>query len=383
MPRLPADFRAFFYNADVKTWDVIVIGAGIIGLSLARELRKQGAAVLVIERGQPGREASYAAGGMLANCGDETPSLLQPLATASAEMYPEFVHELQDESGVDVDLRAQGTLLFPAAEHAHVDIQGATPLPAPLAQLEPALAAEGRLAFFLKERSVCPRALAAAALKAARHRGVDVSSGTAVIAVDMAAERAVGVTTDKTSYRAAKVVNCAGAWAAQIAPYPVPTRPVKGQMVCFAMPSRELLKCVVRSPEIYLIPRSDGRLLAGATVEEAGFDRRTVPDTILALRQAAIAMLPALQDARVLEDWAGLRPGTPDHLPILGATPIPGYFVATGHFRDGILLAPVTARAVAQLMIGSMPQYDLAPFSIDRFGRQDSSISTLQGSKVS
>jgi glycine oxidase len=351
----------------VKTWDIIVIGAGIIGLSLARELRKQGCSVLVLERGEPGHEASRAAGGMLANCGDETPTPLQPLAKASAEMYPEFVHELQHESGVNTDLRSNGTLLFPETGHAPEEILGANPLPAPLEVLEPALACEGRLAFFLKERSVCPRALTEAALKAARHRGVDVSSGTTVLAVDVSGGRAVGVTTDKTSYQAAKVVNCAGAWASHIAPYPIATRPVKGQMVCFAMPARELLKHVVRSPEIYLIPRSDGRLLAGATVENAGFDKRTVPETIQRLRHAAIAMLPALQNARILEDWAGLRPGTPDNLPILGATPISGYYVATGHFRDGILLAPATARAMTQLISGATVEQDLTPFSADRF----------------
>jgi glycine oxidase len=369
---------------DVKTWDVIVIGGGIIGLSLARELRKQGASVLVVERGEPGREASHAAGGMLANCGDETPAVLQALATASAEMYPEFVHELQDESGVNIDLRSNGTLLFPAAGHARENIPGANPLPVPLTKLEPALAAEGRAVFLLKERSVCPRALTEAALKAARHRGVDVSSGTAVRSVDVSEGSVAGVTTDKTSYHAAKVVNCAGAWAGEIAPYPIPTRPVKGQMVCFVTATRELLRHAVRSPEIYLIPRSDGRLLAGATVEEAGFDKRTVPETIQGLTRAALVMLPALKNAaRVLEDWAGLRPGTPDNLPILGATPIPGYYVATGHFRDGILLAPVTARAMAEVIGGGMPEYDLAPFSTERFGGQGFNVSTFQSFKVS
>jgi glycine oxidase len=345
----------------VKTWDVIVIGAGIIGLSLARELRKRGASVLVVERGEPGREASHAAGGMLANCGDEIPPVLQSLANASAEMYPEFAQELEDESGLHVDLRSQGTLLFTTKEKL---LDSA---PANLRELEPALAVEGRSAFLLKERSVCPRALTEAALKAARHRGVDVSSGTAVVSVDVRDGRASGVTTDKTSYRAAKVVNCAGAWAGQVAPYAMPTRPVKGQMVCFAMPSRELLKHVVRAPEIYLIPRSDGRLLAGATLEDVGFDKRTVPETIQGLRRAALAMVPALKEARVLEDWAGLRPGTPDNLPILGAMPIPGYFVATGHFRDGILLAPATAQVMAQVVAGGSPAWELSPFAAERF----------------
>ena len=373
----------FFYNARVKTWDVIIIGGGIIGLSLAIELRKRGASVLVVERGEPGREASYAAGGMLANCGDETPTLLQSLATASAELYPEFVHELQDESGMNVDLRSEGTLLFPAAGHAHENIPGANPLPAPLAELEPGLADAGHPAFFLKERSVCPRALVNAALRAAKHREVDVSSGTQVHSVDVSGGCVVGVTTDRTSYHAAKVVNCAGAWAGQISPYDFPTRPVKGQMVCLAMPARGLLRHVVRSPEIYLIPRSDGRLLAGATVEEAGYDKRTVPDTIQQLHHAAVAMLPALKDARVLEAWAGLRPGTPDNLPILGTTTTPGYYVAGGHFRDGILLAPVTARVMAQVIAGGQPEYDLAPFSMERFGARGFKVSEFQGFKVS
>jgi glycine/D-amino acid oxidase-like deaminating enzyme len=351
----------------VQTWDVIIIGGGIIGLSLSIELRKQGASVLIVDRGEPGREASHAAGGMLANCGDETPALLQALANASADMYPEFVHELQDESGTNVDLRANGTLLFPAPGHVAEKIPGALPLPCPLAELEPALASSPRDVIFLKERSVCPRALTEATLKAARHRGVDISSGSTVVSVDIADGHATGVTAVKTSYKAPTVVNCAGAWAGQIPPYDFPVHPVKGQMLCFAMPSRELLRHVVRSPQIYLIPRSDGRLLAGATVEEAGYDKRTVPETIQRLHQAAVALLPALENAHLLEAWAGLRPGTPDNLPILGATPTPGYYVATGHFRDGILLAPVTARIMASVIAGGDPEFDLSPFAVERF----------------
>jgi glycine oxidase len=351
----------------VKSWDVIIAGGGIIGLSLALELRKRGTAVLLLERGEPGREASWSAGGMIANCGDESAPALKPLADASAAMYPEFVAEIEDASGLKVDLRSNGTLLFPAPGENADGIPGACPLPAPLSQLEPGLAADNLSAVFLKERSVCPRALVDAVLKAARHRGVEVRHGEHVVSLNLEHGRPTGVTTMKTSYSATKIVNCAGAWAGTIAPHEFPTRPVKGQMVCFVMPRRDLLQHVVRSPEIYLIPRSDGRLLAGATVEEAGFDKRTVPGTIQSLERAAIRMLPELKDARILEAWAGLRPGTPDSLPILGTTPTPGYFVATGHFRDGILLAPITARLMAEIISDEPPHIDLRNFSAFRF----------------
>jgi len=128
-----------------------------------------------------------------------------------------------------------------------------------------------------------------------------------------------------------------------------------------------LLQHVVRSPKVYLIPRSDGRLLVGATVEEAGFDKRTVPSTIQRQRQAALELMPKLRDAKILEDWAGLRPGTPDGLPILGETEVPGYYVATGHFRDGILLAPITAQVMADVIERQTPAHDLSSFSPARF----------------
>ena len=353
----------------MKTWDVIIIGGGIIGLSLSLELRKNGASVLVIERGEPGREASYAAGGMLADCTIETPGALQSLATASARMYPGFVHELQVESGVFVDLRDQGAIIFPPPEHVF-ERRGFTlgkVLPAPLAELEPALAEPTRPAFYLKERSVDPRALTAAALAAAKRRGVDFSSGDEVTAVNQSDGRVSGVATKKTSFLSAKVINCAGAWSGQIAPLAFPIRPVKGQMLCLVAPRRALLKHVIRSPEMYLIPRSDGRIIVGTTVEEAGFDKRTDVNTIQHLHRAAIAMVPELRNAKILEDWAGLRPGTPDSLPILGATRTPGYYLATGHFRDGILLAPITAQVMVQVIAGTACDYDLTLFSAERF----------------
>jgi glycine oxidase len=358
-----------FYNASVKTWDVIVIGGGIIGLSLAIALRRRGATVLVIERGEPGREASHAAGGMLVDCPLETPAALQPLATASARMYPEFAYELELESGMKVDLRDQGTILFPSREHIERDTEfvATHSLPGPLRDLESALEATQSPALYLRERSVDPRALSLAAWKTAKHRGVDFSSGDQVTAVTITDGRATGVTTTKTGYHAAKVVNCAGAWSGQIGPHPLPTRPVKGQMLCLLMPSRTLLTHVIRSPKAYLIPRSDGRLLVGATVEEAGFDKRTDVATIQHLHKAAIELVPKLADGKILEDWAGLRPGTPDALPILGQTTTPGYYVATGHFRDGILLAPITAEVMTAVIEGQNPDYDLIAFSPLRF----------------
>jgi glycine oxidase len=354
----------------VKSSDVIIVGGGIIGLSIAIDLRKRGATVLIVERGEPGRESSHAAGGMLVDCSAETPAPLQALAIASARLYPEFAHELEVESGMKVDLRDAGTIVLPAPElvHERPGFRLSSLLPAPLAELEPSLADPKRPAFYLRERSVDPRALTAAAIKTAKNRGVDFSSGDPVTQIDISDGCVSGVTTTRTSFLASKVVNCAGAWAGQIAPHQFPTRPVKGQMLCLVMPSREMIKHVIRSPEVYLIPRSDGRLLVGATVEEAGFDKRTDRTTIQHLHRAALALVPKLVDAKILEDWAGLRPGTPDALPILGATGVAGYFVSTGHFRDGILLAPITAQIMANVITGCAAGFDLSAFDPRRFG---------------
>lgn len=391
------------YNADVKSWDVIIIGGGIIGISLAISLRKRGATVLIVERGEPGREASHAAGGMLVDSPLETLPALQPLATASTRNYPEFVHELEVESGMKVDLRDYGTIMFLKKEHlSHpqfrplfrtVDLEKEEPnlgMPTFEQELEyRASLKEWDLDtspdeftevwrypfqnyFLVKERCVDPRALTTAALKTAKNRGVDFSSGDPVTSVNLFDGHATGVTTTKTTFATEKVVNCAGAWSGQITsgqigPRAFPTRPVKGQMLYLAMPTRTLVKHVIRSPRAYLIPRSDGRMLVGTTVEEAGFDKRTDPATIQRLYRAAVQLVPKLADARILEDWAGLRPGTPDALPILGATSTPGYYVATGHFRDGIMLAPITAQLMTAVIEGRDPEYDLSPFSPARF----------------
>lgn len=361
-----------FYNARVKTWDVVIIGGGVIGLTLSIALRKRGIKVLVVERGEPAREASHAAAGMLADCPLEIPVPLQALATASARMYPEFVHEIQDESGMNVDLRDHGSLLIGPLDMEPLDPNPArpasppdSPLPAPLAELEPALGDPNRPARFFAERSVDPRALSAAALHAARHREVDISSGTSVQQVLAENGRISGVQAEKTTYHAPVVVNCAGAWAGNLPPIELPIRPVKGQMLALVGPA--ILAHVIRSPEVYIVPRSDGRTLVGSTLEEAGYDKRTDADTIRRLHRAAIRLVPGLQQARMLEAWAGLRPGTPDDLPILGKMAAAGYYIAGGHFRDGILLAPVTALVMAQIIAGETPDFDLSAFSAERF----------------
>ena len=355
----------------MRNYDAVIIGAGIVGLSLAIELNKRGLKVLVVEKGEPGREASWAAGGMLCDFPGETVPELQELASASVGMYPEFVHELQDESGLKIDLRSQGTLLVvnESPEPDALDVRGGL---ARWHELEPNLKtsnlrAKGWVGLYLKERCVDPRDLTAAAITTARHRGIDFSSGDRVLAVEVTGGRTSGVRTNKTRFAAGIVVNCAGAWAGQIEPHPFPTRPVKGQMLCVIMPEKEMVRHVVRTPDVYLIPRSDGRMLIGATAEEAGFDKQTVPETIEKLRRAALELVPGLAKARMLEAWAGLRPGTPDRLPIMGPTPTPGYFVATGHFRDGILLAPITAKVMSQVITGQRSRIDISKFSASRF----------------
>ena len=367
--------------------DAIIIGSGIIGLSLAIELNKRGLRVLVADKGEPGREASWAAGGMLADFPLEMAPALRNLASASARMYPEFVRELEDESRMKIDLRDKGAIVFRQISEADVgDAAGSArfvkgldaatiaerfSLPPSEWDLELVLEIWSRYAgltpMFLRERSVDPRELTAAAIAAAKHRGIEFSSGDAVFAVELADGKAAGVRTKRTRFSAGVVVNCAGAWAGQIGPIPLPTRPVKGQMLCVIMPKKESVRHAIRMPEVYLIPRSDGRLLIGATQEEAGFDKQTAPETIRRLHRAAMDAVPELSAARMLEAWAGLRPGTPDALPILGATPVPGYSVATGHFRDGILLAPVTGKVMGQVMCGESAAFDLNAFSMSRF----------------
>ena len=355
----------------MKTWDVVIVGGGVIGLSLARRLRRDGASVLIVEKSEPAGEATHAAGGMIAHCDPHNPPALAALIAASARMYPEFVRELREESFESPDLRSAGTIAFFGEDESPGCAGVRAITDDELARIEPLVSLRGRT-YFLPESSVDPRKLGSALEKTLRHSGVDFVTGSPVNEVAVLAGRAAGVRTAKSFYAGDAVVNCAGAWASMIQPFGVPTRPVKGQMVCVvprpgAHRPGPLIQHVVRTPEVYIVPRSDGRILLGATVEEAGFDKRVDPDTVQRLHQAAANVAPAIGEMRIHEVWAGLRPGSPDDLPILGPTALPGYFAATGHYRDGILLAPITALVMSQLLRGRAPEFDLQPFSPLRF----------------
>jgi glycine oxidase len=363
----------------VKNWDVIVIGGGVIGLSLSLELRRSGASVLVLDRGEPGREASYASGGMIAWCDPHLDSRLVEFAKASAKLYPPLARELEAETGEHVGLREQGAILFLRANEK--PRAGRELSEEAVRELEPNVVVTGHQAFFVPEASIDPRALVLALLKAAKNRGVDVSSGAEVTEIIIEAHKARGVRTVRTEYRGDAVVNCAGAWASLIkAPTPAPTRPAKGHMLAVVgqdalthagdehTEARPILTHVVRDPAtVYLVPRTDGRIVIGSTLEPAGFDKRVLPHTIQRLHQQAANLLPELGQARILESWTGLRPATPDNLPIMGATATPGYFICTGHYRDGILLAPISAQVMAQIVRGHTPDFDLSPFTPARF----------------
>jgi len=357
----------------VKNWDVIVLGCGVIGASLARELHKSGAGVLVIERCEPGREASHAAAGMLAPHGGDLPKELGELAIASAKMYPEFVRELEDEATARlhephmprIDLRSDGAVLL-GSETQHVE--GARPLSAPeLRELELQLDAAGQSAAFIQESSVDPRGLMGALTRSLKHRGIQVAHGAAATRI-LRSSDSFEVHTAKSKYRAQKVVNCCGAWAGEIEGVaPIPSKPRKGQMLSVIPRETPLLRHVIRSEQIYLVPRTDGRILIGATVEDCGFDKQVIPETIKHMQSLAEHIMPALKESKIHETWAGLRPGTPDDLPILGESSVPGYFIATGHFRNGILLAPVTAQMVSQLLRGEAATHPIKAFSPARF----------------
>lgn len=341
----------------MKSWDVIIAGAGIIGVSLALELRERGATVLVLDRTDPGSEASSAAAGMLAPADPETPIALRPLAMASARIFPAFVQKLESAGNMQVDFRPVGAIALQPDASAPSEYRSLSPTE--LQSIDPSIHAAEQFAFFVQEDSVDPSLLMQAALAAARNLGVEIRGHTAVKEI-RAHESAVEVLTDKGNHAAASVVDCRGAW------FGTPVRPRKGQML-YVQPQPGLLQHVLRAPEVYIVPRSSGKILIGATVEDVGFDKSVDPSAIQQLLNAAEKYLPELVSAPITDSWAGLRPGTPDDLPIIGPTDASRVFVATGHFRNGILLAPITAQIMADLVGGRPSPMDIRAFATDRF----------------
>src|SRR5579883_612578 len=340
--------------------DVIIAGAGIIGLSTALELAAKGMKVTVLERQSAMSEASWAAAGMLAAHDPENPPQLQPLSNLSISLYPEFLAKIEHLSGLRVPLRTTGTLQeSPQSKDTLSQNE--------IAGRVPALHSAGRQFIWLEEHSLDPRDLCAALPKAAKAAGVHIHENSPVTVVHTTSTGVEAVTPNAT-YSAGHFVNCCGAWAGTIANHPA-IGPRKGQMVVIKLPSNLRLDCVIRTPELYLVPRGDGRIVIGASVEQAGFDKTVHETTIQELLRQAASLWPPVREAEIVETWAGLRPGSSDGLPLIDASGEQNCWVASGHFRNGILLAPGTARILCELVLGKTPSIELSPFRYDRFAK--------------
>jgi glycine oxidase len=341
--------------------DVAIAGAGIIGLSLALELRQRGLSVAVLERGEAMSSASWAAGGMLAVNDPQNPAELMPLCIHSGRLYPSYLDLIESLSGLHVPLRTHRTLQEMKSESGSDQFATA----AEIAQIAPGLNPAGHNFAWLDEGSVDPNDLRAALPAALRAAGGKLLEGTEALGVT-SADGEVRVQTRQGSVSAAMFVNCCGAWAGAEMWGGVPVEPVKGHMANLRCePAR--LTCVVRTAGVYLVPRGDGRVTVGATIERVGFNEVVHEDQVGGLIQAALGLLPQAIVPSPREAWTGFRPGTPDGLPILGAAQRANCWHATGHYRDGILLAPVTARVMTQAMLGEVPDVPLAAFSAARF----------------
>ncbi len=343
------------------TADVVIAGAGIIGLSLGLELRQRGLSVIVLERRRAMQAASWAAGGMLAARDPENPPALLPLSLRSLDLYPAYLEKVQALSAQPIPLRTRRTLQQ-ANRAQSIDDAAAFQDAQTLA---PGLADTGQNLFWLEEESLDPRDLCRALPKAFSAAKGTLLEGNPVLEVQRSGSGIV-IRTARERIHASIFVNCCGAWAGEPRLGGVPVEPVKGQMVTVALhPDR--LRCVLRTPEFYAIPRGDGRVAIGATIEHAGFDETVEEHRIDGLLRAVSQLLPEINEAAHLESWAGLRPGTPDGLPILGAGALEHCWHATGHYRNGVLLAPVTARVIAQAILGEPPDVSLEKFSPSRF----------------
>jgi glycine oxidase len=344
-----------------QTTDVVIAGGGIIGLSLGLELLQRGLSVIVLERGHAMQAASWAAGGMLAARDPENPPALSPLAMHSLALYPKYLERVTAASGRGVPLRTERTLqqTSDAADTATSAILNEA------RAWIPGIKNNGREFFWLDEQSLDPRDLCDALPAAFLVKKGILLEETPLLHAEQVGS-GVSIHTPQERIHAGVLVNCCGAWAGDSQLGGLPVDPVKGQMVNVAL-EPERLRCVLRTPEFYAIPRGDGRVTIGATIEHAGFDQTVEQHQIASLLEIVSTLLPEVREATQLASWAGLRPGTPDGLPILGAGLAEHCWHATGHYRNGVLLAPATARLMAQAIMGEPTDMPLTIFSPTRF----------------
>ncbi len=373
----------------MKTHDVAIIGGGIIGVTIALELAREKLSVVVLDRQQPGREASWAAAGMLSPAPDSLRDVpLVPLSRRSLQIYPEFVAAIEEESSKPTGYARNGALQIfggrngeadrdaAVAEHCRLGLTAESIALETARQWEPSIGPSAAAALWLSdEGTVEPRLLMDAVLGATQHHGVEIRSDCEVTGVLRLGGRCTGLMARDEHITAGAVVVAAGCFSSKIleasgfaASY-APTRPVRGQMLGLRSDGVRL-RHVVRSHRAYLVPRPDGRIVAGSTLEEAGFKKQVTLAGIKHVLEGALELCPALGEADVLETWSGLRPGTRDDLPIIGPTDMEGLLIATGHYRNGILLAPVTARLIRNFLTQQHTDFDSRAFSPMRFSSQ-------------
>jgi len=367
--------------------DVLIIGGGIIGLSIARKLHQKGLRkITIVERGRVGRESSFAAAGMLA-AQAETDKIddFFHFCIESNTLYPKFAEELIDETGVDIELDKNGTLFLALTEDDEAEIrrrfrwQKKAGLrvehlsAAEVRKAEPFVSPDTREAlFFPNDWQVENRNLLAALQKYALINKIKIVEGAEVKSLLVEDEKIIGAETSDSKFFAEKTVLATGAWTSLIkigedVLSPLDVKPIRGQMLCFKTAKR-LFSKVIYSPRGYIVPRQSGRILAGATVEDAGFDKSITPSGIDFVRENALEIAPSLINLEASEKWSGLRPFAPDGLPILGEFPqMENLFVATAHYRNGILLAPLTAEILASKIVENKDSEYLRAFSPRRF----------------
>jgi glycine oxidase len=387
-------------SPNAESTDVAIVGGGIVGLAAAWRARARGMAVTVLERDATGQGTSHVAAGMLAPVAEaefgEGGRRLLELGLRSAELWPGFATELQEASGEDVGLRRTGTLMLARDEDEARELERRLAFrrslglnaerlrPSVAREREPALAPTVRLALEAPDdHSVDPRLALRALRRACERAGVEIRERAAVRAVELdgAGERVTGVALwDGERVTAGQVVMAAGAWTDQVEGLPsaaqVPVRPVKGQILRLRDPAGPgLLERVVRFEGGYLVPRGDGRYVLGATVEERGFELQPTAGGVYELLRDAHELVPGVSELEIEELSVGLRPGTPDNAPVIGTGALAGLVWATGHHRNGILLAPLTAELVVATLAGDPPEPLAAACAPARFNARLESTS--------